>query len=169
MPEHSQTSDNILIEVYDAAVAPTYEAVRGTSPVPKRRYKTHNVTRASYHEAIIGALNGTVPDLTVDALALGNSTTDVSTIPDGQALGNETFRTGITDTFISGQTFSASIFIDSTEGNTLTFEEAALVSEQPGGDLPINRFLISDASGLLSPKSAEETITIDIELTQQDA
>jgi hypothetical protein len=75
-----------------------------------------------------------------------------------------------TDSFVSGQQFTASIFLDSTVGVGQTFEEAALIAEQSGGnDLPINRFLLDDPSGLLSPKSGNETVTIDIEITQQDA
>jgi hypothetical protein len=61
------------------------------------------------------------------------------------------------------------VFIDSTEGNSQTFTEAALVSEQSNNDLPINRFELDDPGGLLSPKSADETVTIDIEIRQEDA
>jgi len=86
-----------------------------------------------------------------------------------QILGNETFRIAVTDSFTDGQSFTASIFIDSTQANGQTFEEAALVAERSGGDLPINRFLLDDPGGLLAPKSDDETVTIDIEITQEDA
>jgi hypothetical protein len=169
-PPHneSETVDNITIRVFDAAEAPTHAAA--VESTPKEQYQTHNTTRGAYHEAIVEALNGTTPDLTVDAFALGDSTADTSTIASGSALGNELFRTTPTDTFTDRQTFVASIFLDSTEANGNSYEEAALIAEQSNGsDLPINRFLISDPGGLLDPKSPNETVTIDIELTQQDA
>jgi hypothetical protein len=165
-----ETEDNITITVYDAAQVPTAAAAADSQASPKAVYETHNVTRGTYHEEIVGALDGTAPDLTVDALALGDATTDTSNIAAGSALGNELFRTTPTDTFTDGQTFVASIFLDSTEANGNSYEEAALISEQSNGtDLPINRFLISDPGGLLDPKSPNETVTIDIEITQQDA
>jgi hypothetical protein len=163
-----ETIENITISVFDAAKAPT--AAAAAESYPKETYKTHNTTRGAYHETIVEGLNGTTPELTVDAFALGGSATDTSSIAPGSALGNELFRTTPTDTFTDGQTFVASIFLDSTEANGDSYEEAALIAEQSNGsDLPINRFLISDPGGLLDPKSPNETVTIDIELTQQDA
>jgi hypothetical protein len=113
-------------------------------------------------------LNGVNADIEVDALALGDSTADVSTLADTAILGNETFRTTTVDTSTSGQTFRVSVFIDSTEAND-TFEELALVAERSQDDLGINRALIDDPGGLLSPKSQGETVTVDIEITQNDA
>jgi hypothetical protein len=159
----SHAADNIRIRVYDADDAPTPDAVGGADP--KREYATHNVTRSRYHEAVIGELNGVNADIEVDALALGDSTADTSTLTDSTILGNETFRTTTIDTSTSGQTFRVSVFIDSTEAND-TFEELALVAERPQGDLGVNRALIDDPGGLLSPKSQGETVTIDIEITQ---
>lgn len=166
MTEHPQTTDNIRIAIYDAQDAPTHTAAQQATP--KQEYETHNATRDSYHEEIVNGLTGTVPDLTVDALALGDSTAATADIPADDPLGNELFRTSTTDTFVTGQTFTAATFIDSTEANGDSYAEAALIAEQPGDDLPINRFLISDPGGLLAPKSAGETVTIDIEITQQD-
>jgi hypothetical protein len=153
--------------VYDAAEAPT--AAVAARATPKRIIKTHNTTRDRYHEEVVGALAGNTPDLTIDSLALGNSTADTANIPAGDPLGNETFRTGVTDVFTNAQTVTIATFIDSTQGVGQTFEEAALVSEQSTNDLPINRFLISDPGGLLSPKTNNETVTIDITITQEDA
>jgi hypothetical protein len=164
----SETTDNITIRVYDSADAPAPDFVPTATPTDS--YQTHNVTRDAYHEAVIGVLNGAPADLTVDALALGDATVSTSNLSSSAALGNELFRTSLTDSFTDAQTFSASVFLDSTEANGNDFEEAALISEQSNGqDLPINRFLISDPGGLLSPKSPNETVTIDIEITQQDA
>lgn len=164
----ARSTDNITITVFDAADAPTAEAAAEAEP--KRTFETHNATRAGYHEAIVAGLDGVQADLTVDALALGDGTMTTADVPAGDALGNELFRTTPTDTFTDGQTFVASIFLDSTEANGNTYEEAALVAEQgDGSDLPINRFLIDDPGGLLSPKSENETVTIDIEITQEDA
>jgi len=118
---------------------------------------------------VVSGLNGTVVDIAVDSLALGDSTTGTGGLSPSQALGNETFRVAVTDTFTADQSFTAAIFLDSTQGNGQTFEEAALIAERPSGDLPINRFLIDDPGGLLAPKSDDETVTIDIELTQEDA
>jgi hypothetical protein len=167
MTENPHTTDNIRIAVYDAQDAPTASAAQAACP--KRQYQTHNTTRDEYHEEVVGALAGTVPDLEVDVLALGDSTKDTANVAAGSPLGNETFRTTVTDTSVSGQAFTAATFIDSTEGNGLSFEEAALVAEQSNNDLPINRFLIDDPSGLLSPKTSGETVTVDIEIRQEDA
>jgi hypothetical protein len=167
MTEQPHTTDNIRIAIYNAQDAPTFSNTHTADP--KYEYQTHNVTRAVYHEAVVGGLNGVSPELTVDALALGDSTLATADVPDSDPLGNETFRTTVTDTSVTGQTFTAATFIDSTEGNTQVFNEAALVSEQASGDLPINRFLIDDSGGLLDPKTAGETVTIDIEIRQEDA
>jgi hypothetical protein len=163
----AQTVENIEIAVYEAADAPDPDAAADATP--KDTFRARNTTRRAYHEGVVGALAGSVPDLEVDALALGDSTKDTANVAAGSPLGNETFRTTTTDTFTSGKTFSAAVFIDSTEGNGLTFEEAALVAEQLNNDLPINRFFLDDPGGLLSPKSADETVTIDIEIRQEDA
>lgn len=163
----TKTIDNIRVEVYDENEAPTAEAAAEASP--KRVYETHNTTRDSYHEAVVGALAGGNIDLTVDKLALGDSTLATADVAAGSPLGNELFRIAVTETFTSGQTFTASTFLGSGDGNGNNFEEAALVAEQSTGDFPINRFLLSDPAGLLSPKSQSETVTIDVEITQQDA
>jgi hypothetical protein len=167
MTEHPHTTDNIRIAVYDEQDAPTLDAAQTAHP--KREHQTHNVTRDAYHEEVVNALNGVNPDLTIDALALGDSTLATADVPASDPLGNETFRTTVTDTSVTGQTFAAATFIDSTEGNGQVFNEAGLVSERPNGDLPVNRFLIDDSGGLLSPKTSGETVTIDIEIRQEDA
>jgi len=162
----TQTSENVIIRTFPQGVASLQQA-RTASPTGVRRLS--NTTRGAYHEAVGGGLDGPSPDFEVDALALGDSTTGTGGLGSSQPLGNETFRIAVTDTFTDGQSFTASIFIDSTQANGQTFEEAALVAERGSGDLPINRFLIDDPGGLLSPKSDDETVTIDIELTQEDA
>jgi hypothetical protein len=166
MRHHPHATDNIWIAVYDKQDAPTPAAAQ--TAAPKREHQIHNTTRDVYHEEIVKALNGVSPDLQVDALALGNSTLPTADLPDSDPLGNETFRTTITDTFTDGQTFTAATFLDSTEGNGQVFDEASLVIEQSNGDLPVNRFLISDPGGLLDPKTSGETVTIDIEIRQED-
>jgi hypothetical protein len=166
MTEHPHTTDNIRIAVYDEQDAPTLAAAQAADPKCERQ--THNTTRGVYHEEIVGALNGVSPELAVDALALGDSTLATADVPDSDPLGNETFRTTVTDTSVTGQTFTAATFIDSTEGNGQVFNEVSLVSERPSGDLPVNRFLIDDSGGLLDPKVAGETVTIDIEIRQED-
>jgi hypothetical protein len=160
MTQETPTADaNIRIRVHDA-----------TSGALLEEYRTHNVTRTAYHEAIIGGLAGNAADLEADALALGDSTAETSVLADSAALGNELLRTSTTDTLRDGQSFTAVVFLDSTEGNGDTYEEAALVAEQSdGSDLPLNRFLIDDPGGLLSPKSENETVTIEIEIAQEDA
>jgi hypothetical protein len=165
--ENPTTIDNIRIAVYDAADAPDAESAREAEP--KQVFETHNTTREAFHSEIVEALNGTSPDLTVDSLALGDSTLATADVADGSPLGNELFRKGVTDSFVSGTTFTASTFIDSTQANGLVLEEASLVSEQSSNDLPVNRFLISDPSGLLDPKDNNSTITIDIEISVSDA
>jgi len=158
-------ADNIRIQVHSADID-SLAAAR--SSVPKREHRTHNTVRGEYHEELVAGLNGTTPDITVDTLALGDSTADTSTLAATAPLGNETLRVSATDTFTDGQTFTASIFLDSTQGNGQTFEEAALIAERTSGDLPVNRFLIDDPGGLLDPKADDETVTIDIEITHED-
>jgi len=160
------TADNIHIQVYSDTVD-SLAAAR--SVAPKREHRTHNATRAAYHEEIVGGLDGSIPDITVDKLALGDSTAETTSLAKTAPLGNETLRVSTVDRFTDGQTFTASIFLDSTQGNGQSFEEAALIAERQGGDLPINRFLIDDPGGLLDPKSDDETVTIDIKITQEDA
>jgi len=162
----TQTSENVIIRTFPPGVASLQQA-RTASPTGVRRLS--NTTRGVYHEEVVGELNGSKSDLEVDALALGDSTAATGGLSPSQPLGNETLRVPVTDTFTAGQSFTASIFIDSTQGNGQTFEEAALIAERPSGDLPINRFLIDDPGGLLAPKSDDETVTVDIELTQEDA
>jgi len=161
----ASATDNIHIQVYSADIG-SLAAAR--SAVPTREHQTHNTVRGAYHEELVAGLNGVTPDITVDKLALGDSTADTSTLAASAPLENETLRLPVTDTFTDGQTFIASIFLDSTQGNGQTFEEAALVAEQSGGDLPVNRFLIDDPGGLLAPKADDETVTIDIEITHED-
>jgi len=159
---------NVTIRVYDAGDAPTAEAARQATPL--REWRRHNTTRTAYHEAIVNALAGSQADLEVDVLVLGDAATDTSDLARMEPVGNETFRTDVTDPRPSGQTFRATIFLDSTEANGQSYREAALVAEQAdGSDLPINHVLIDDPGGLLDPKSASETVTIDIDITQQDA
>jgi len=159
------TTDNIRIQAYPGDID-SLAAAR--SAVPKRKYQTHNTVRGAYHEELVAGLNGTTPDIAVEKFALGDSTAGTSTLAKTTPLGNETFRVSTTDTFTDGQTFAASIFLDSTQANGQTFEEAALVAERSGGDLPVNRFLIDDPGGLLAPKADDETVTIDIEITHED-
>jgi hypothetical protein len=161
----SSATDNIHIQVYPADVD-SLAAAR--SAVPTREHQTHNTVRGAYHEELVAGLDGQTPDITADKLALGDSTAGTSTLAATAPLGNETLRVSTTDTFTDGQTFTASVFLDSTQGNGQTFEEAALVAEQSGGDLPVNRFLIDDPGGLLAPKADDETVTIDIEITHED-
>lgn len=163
----TRTKTNVRVSSFDAETAGSLAAAR--TATPKRTYRITNTTRTKYHETVVSALNGATVDITVDALALGDSTTGTGGLGSSQPLGNETFRIAVTDSFTDGQSFTASIFIDSTQANGQTFEEAALVAERTSGDLPINRFLIDDPGGLLAPKSDDETVTIDIELTQEDA
>jgi len=161
----TETTENVIIRTFPQGVASLQQA-RTTTPNDTLRLS--NTVRGAYHEELVAGLNGTTPDITVDKLALGDSTAGTSTLAKTAPLGNETLRVSTTDTFTDGQTFTASIFLDSTQGNGQTFEEAALVAEQSGGDLPINRFLIDDPGGLLSPKADDETVTIDIEITHED-
>lgn len=163
----TRTETNVRISTFDAASVGSLDAAR--SATPKQTHRVANTTRGKYHETVVSALNGATVDITVDALALGDSTTGTGGLSPSQPLGNETFRIAVTDSFTDGQTFIASIFIDSTQANGQTFEEAALIAERSGGDIPINRFLIDDPGGLLAPKSDDETVTIDIQLTQEDA
>jgi len=161
----TQTTENVIIRTFPPEVA-SLEQARTTTANDSLRLS--NTVRGAYHEELVAGLNGSPPDITVDKLALGDSTADTSTLAASAPLGNETLRVSTTDSFTDGQTFTASIFLDSTQGNGQTFEEAALVAERSGGDLPVNRFLIDDPGGLLDPKSDDETVTLDIEITHED-
>lgn len=157
--------DNVHVRVYDADEAPTLSAAREAEA--RREYHGHNTTRASYHEAVISLLDGGTADLEADVLVLGDDDSDTAQIPDGDPLGNETFRTTLTDTRQEGQTHRTTTFIDSTEANGQSYFEAALVAETGSGDVPINRITLADP--LLDPKQQGETVTIDIDITQEDA
>jgi len=159
------TTDNVRVRIFDAAEAPTLDAARDAEPVAE--LTEHNTTRASYHEAIIAALGGTTADLEADVLALGSDSS--ASVADGSVLGNETFRTSLTDSVVDGQSFTATVFLDSTEANGSSYFEAALVAETSGGDVPINRVVFDDPEGRLDPKTNDATATIEIEITQQDA
>ena len=158
------TTDNVRVRIYDAADAPTPDAARDAEPIAE--LTEHNVTRAAYHEAVVGLLGGESTDLEVDSLALGDDDSD--TVADDVVLGNETFRTSLTDSIVDGQSFTASVFLDSTEANGESYFEAALVAETGSGDIPINRVVFDDPEGRLDPKTNEATATIEIEITQQD-
>lgn len=159
------TTDNVRVRIYDAAEAPTPDAARDAEPVVE--LTEHNTTRPSYHETVVGLLGGSGADLTADSLALGGDNS--GSIADGAVLGNETFRTSLTDTVVDGQSFTATVFLDSTEANGSSYFEAALVAETSGGDVPINRVVFDDPEGRLDPKTNDATATIEIEITQQDA
>lgn len=159
------TTDNVRVRLYDAAEAPTLDAARDAEPVAE--LTEHNTTRPAYHEAIIAALGGGATDLEVDVLALGGD--DSGSVADGAALGNESFRTSLTDSVVDGQSFTATVFLDSTEANGSSYFEAALVAETGSGDIPINRVVFDDPEGRLDPKTNDATATIEIEITQQDA
>ena len=165
MEDTQQTHDNIRICVFKAGDVGTPTAAEDAEPV--REYRTHNATRTRYHETVIAGLDGDSIDIGADALAMGDSDADLADVPADEPLDSETFRTSVTDSFTDGQTFSASIFLDSTQANGETFREAGLVAETADGDLPINRFVID--TPLLDPKSENETVTIDIDITQEDA
>jgi len=158
------TTDNVRIRVFDAAEAPTPEAARDAEPLVD--VTEHNTTRPAYHETIIGGLNGTAADLEVDVLALGDDSS--ASVADDVVLGNETFRTALTDTIRDGQSFTAIVFLDSTEANGASYFEAALVAETGSGDVPINRTVFDDPEGRLDPKTEDVTATIEVEITQQD-
>lgn len=164
-PTTAVTADNVRVSIYDADEAPTPEAARDAEPIAE--LTEHNTTRPSYHQAVVGLLGGVSADLSVDALALGDD--DSGSVAVGAVLGNETYRTSITDTVVDGQSFTATVFLDSTEANGSSYFEAALVAETSSGDVPINRVVFDDPEGRLAPKTAEATATIKIEITQQDA
>jgi len=159
------TTDNVRVRIYDAAEAPTPDAARDAEPVAE--LTEHNTTRPSYHETVVGLLAGSGADLTADSLALGDD--DSGSVVDGAVLGNETFRTSLTDSVVDGQSFTATVFLDSTEANGSSYFEAALVAETGSGDIPINRVVFDDPEGRLDPKRNDATATIEIEITQQDA
>lgn len=159
------TTDNVRVRIFDADEVPTLDAARDAEPVAE--LTEHNTTRAAYHEAIIAALGGTTADLEVDVLALGSDSS--ASVADGAVLGNETFRTSLTDSVVDGQSFTATVFLDSTEANGSSYFEAALVAETGSGDIPINRVVFDDPEGRLDPKTNDATATIEIEITQQDA
>lgn len=159
------TTDNVRVRLYDADDAPTPAAAREADPLAE--LTEHNTTRPSYHKAIIGGLDGDTLDLEVDALALGND--DAASVSEGSILGNETLRVALTDTVRDGQSFTAIVFLDTSQGNDQSFFEGALVAETSSGDIPINRVVFDDPQGRLDPKRDDVTATIEIEITQQDA
>ena len=97
-----------------------------------------------------------VDDEALDGFDLSHSPTSLEvTVEPGEA-------------FVDGQSFTATVFLDSTEGNGASYFEAALVAETDSGDIPINRVVFDDPEGRLDPKTNDATATIEIEITQQD-
>ncbi|AFH22843.1 hypothetical protein OSG_eHP36_00080 [environmental Halophage eHP-36] len=162
----AQATDNIHIRVFDGDLKSPSDTAQASL---LNEYSTHNETRDRYHEIKIEALAGTTVDLGVDAVALGDGPAPVGSLPKSTILDNETFRIGTVDLDAVGQTLTVTALLDTTQGNGQTFNEAAVVAERPGGDLAINRFLLDDPGGLLDPKNQDETVTIQIEITESDA
>lgn len=162
----TKPTDNIQVRVFDGGLNSVSDTTEATV---LNEFSTHNETRIRYHETKIEALNGTTVDLGVDAVALGDGSAPVGSLSKSTILDNETFRIGTVDRDPVGQTLTVTALLDTTQGNGQTFNEAAVVAERPGGDLPINRFLLDDPGGLLDPKNQDETVTIQIEITESNA
>jgi len=162
----AQSTDNIRVRVFDGELNSVSATTQATL---LNEYSTHNETRSRYHETKIEALTGTTVDLGVDAVALGDGLAPVGSLSKSTILDNETFRIGTVDLDPVGQTLTVTALLDTTQGNGQTFNEAAVVAERPGGDLGINRFLLDDPGGLLDPKNQDETVTIQIEITESNA
>lgn len=164
----TKTTDNVTIRVFDVD-ADAGAAADTDDRDPVREWTGHNVTRGALHEEIISGLIADTAAIGADKLVLGDSAVGTDTLAQTTAVGNEVFRTSITDQFQDGQTATFSTFLDSTEASGQVIEEIALVRETGSGDRPINRVVIDDPGDLLAPKASNETVTIDIQLTQEDA
>ena len=142
-------------------------AARARRLDPDSRASTHNVTLRQYHEAVIDTLADPDVDVDVTHLALGDD--DFEPAVSDTSLGNELFRTPITDVVNNGDEILASTFLGSGQANGNSYFEAALVSEAGGEDLFINRLLLDDPENRLDPKTDDVTATINITISQRDA
>ncbi|WP_436933702.1 hypothetical protein [Halovenus marina] len=140
------------------------EKLERTRGVPPRETDhVSNVTCVGLHEYAIDDLH---PDQTVDIdashLAVGS---DDGTQPStgDTSLNNQVGVVSITDSIDVASTLKSSVFIDSSQLNGNTLAEVGLTTASSGGTL-LNHALISPIQ-----KDADSTVTIDVDLTAEDA
>ena len=176
-PTTTTTVDNVEVLYHDVAdlkaqypnwtdLTDAEKATRARTTEPAARASTHNVTLRQYHEVVVDALDGQDVDLGVTHLALGDD--DFAPAVSNTALGNELFRTTVTDIVNRGEELLASTFLSADQANGNSYFEAALVSETGGEDLFINRLLLEDPENRLDPKTDETTATVNITISQLD-
>jgi len=90
-------------------------------------------------------------------LALGTDSTSVSSAD--TSLGNEVYRTAVTDAVENGNTLTVATFFDSAEANGNDLEEVGLFTAADTG-LMLNHAQITTLT-----KTASKTLTVDVDLT----
>jgi len=122
-----------------------------------------NVTCVGLHEYAVDDLHPTqTVDIEASHLAVGS---DDGTQPStgDTALNNQVGVVQITDSIDNNSTLKSSVFVDSSQLNGNTLAEVGLTTASSGGTL-LNHALISPVQ-----KDADATVTIDVDLTAEDA
>lgn len=148
----------------DLAKAGKHAALQRADVEPVEQYSTTNTTVDSLHQYLVDNLD---PEQAVDEnathLAVGTDNTQPAT--GDAALGNEVYRTELTDVIDNGTDLTTSTFLDSTEANGNTLREVGLyTADAATGGMLLNHALISEI-----PKDGSSTATIDVELQFQAA
>jgi hypothetical protein len=122
-----------------------------------------NVTCVGLHEYAVDELDPN-QSVDVDASHLAVGSDDGTQPSTGDTSLNSLIDTvSITDSIDNSNTLKSSVFIDSSQLNGNSLEEVGLTTASSGGTL-LNHALISPIS-----KTADNTVTIDVDLTAQDA
>lgn len=176
LSESSNTIDNIVIKEHrlddlkDAC--PEWDALTKSQKLevsrtvePVGTSSTHNVTTLEYHEYLVDLGDyGTASSIeNMEFLALGSD--DTPPDENNTALNVEEFRTGVTDFVNNGAEALMSTFMDSTEGNGITYVEGGIFSYDTGGTGIMFNHGILDQS---RSKTSDNTITVDVTITHRN-
>jgi len=164
------TVDNVRIRTWDVQTIkrtePRWDGLSDRAKMvaqsylePERDEQCSNVTTADLHEYLVDELDRDQSvDLDASHLALGTDSTAESS--SDSSLGNEVFRTSVTDSIDKGSELLTSTFVDSTEANGNTIEELGLFSAASGGTMFNRSTQFSSIA-----KTNDETVTFDVSLT----
>jgi len=164
--------ENITINLYDL------EAIRETvsdwaslskpeklklvrNREPAEEVRVSNLTTTNLHEYIVENLHAdTAVNESATHLAVGTDNTTPSSAND--ALNNEVYRVGVTDSVDNGNELLLSTFLDSTEANGYDLVECGIFTADTGG------LLLNHSTFQTVSKSNTNTATIDVTLRFQN-
>lgn len=141
-----------------------HRALRDSGVDPVESQTTWNTTVEGLHSYIVDNLDpGQNVNESASHLAVGRDNTGPTT--SDAALGDEVYRTEITEVIDNGRDLTTSTFLDSTEANVDTdageeLREAAIYTDTAAnGGFMLNRALITEIA-----KDDSKTATVDVEL-----